>query len=1011
MFRSLPQYDVIKTEEIADVKSTGTLLRHRKSGARILLLENNDENKVFGIGFRTPPSDSTGVAHILEHSVLCGSEKFPSKDPFVELAKGSLNTFLNAMTYPDKTVYPIASCNFQDFCNLMEVYMDAVFFPNIYHKEEIFRQEGWSYILENPEDELTYNGVVYNEMKGAFSSPDDMLDREIMNSLFPDTPYGVESGGDPKVIPELKYSDFLSFHSRYYHPSNCYIYLYGDMDMEERLAWLDREYLCKYDAMEIDSAIPLQKPFDKPAELTIAYPVSEAEEEKDNTYLAWNVVVGEASDVNLSFAMAVLEYVLLSAPGAPLKQALLDAGIGKDIEGGYDGGILQPVFSVVAKFANAEDKDKFVSVIRETLQKLADAGLEKKALLAAINNLEFKFREADYGNFPRGLMYGIDTFDSWLYDDNAPFDYLKQLEVCQFLKEQTKGRYFEELIKSFLIENTHASVIVMEPECNLTAKEDERVRGKLAQYKASLSAEQIAELVENTKRLRAFQETPSTQEELEKIPLLRLSDIGKEAAPLYNKEENVDGTTLVSHEIDTNGIAYIDLLFDAAAVPGDKVEYLGVLKGILGMVDTEHYSYRELSNEIDIHSGGIYPAVDVFADTAHPGNYCAKFEMKAKVLYAELDFAFDIMEEILLTSKLTDEKRLYEIIARMKSRMQMRLNSAGHQAAANRAMSYFSGTAAFGDRTTGISFYKTTELLEEQFDDKKEELTGILKELMAVLFRKENLLVSVTAEPEALDKIKERIRLLQKKLDAACAEAAGEETADAAAGAENAGAAACADRADKVSASHGLAAPLGKKNEGFATSSQVQYVATAGNFCRAGYTYTGALRILKTIMAYEYLWTNIRVQGGAYGCMSGYGRTGDTYFVSYRDPNLGRTLQVYEGITEYLKSFSVSDRDMIKYIIGTMSEVDTPQNPQAKGARSLAAYLCHITQEDLQRERDEILSATPGNIRALAPLVEAVLKEHCICVIGNGEKIKEEKELFCEVKPLIGSGSDGSQPG
>ena len=359
------------------------------------------------------------------------------------------------------------------------------------------------------------------------------------------------------------------------------------------------------------------------------------------------------------------EYVLLSAPGAPLKQALLDAGIGKDIEGGYDGGILQPVFSVVAKFANAEDKEKFLTVIRETLQKLAAEGLEKKALLAAINNLEFKFREADYGNFPRGLMYGLDTFDSWLYDDNAPFDYLKQLEVCRFLKEQTEGRYFEELIQTFLIDNTHASILVMVPERGLTAKEDERVRQKLAQYKASLSEEQIAELVERTKKLRAFQETPSTQEELEKIPLLKLSDIGKEAAPIYNKEEMVNGTPLVHHEIDTNGIAYINLLFDTAKVPEEQVEYLGVLKGILGMVDTEHYSYRELSNEIDIHSGGIYPSVDAFADAAHPGNYCAKFGIKAKVLYSELDFAFDMMEEILLTSKLTDEKRLYEIIARM----------------------------------------------------------------------------------------------------------------------------------------------------------------------------------------------------------------------------------------------------------------------------------------------------------------------------------------------------------
>lgn len=1003
MFRSLTQYDVIKSETIDDIKSVGTLLRHRKSGARVLLLENDDENKVFNIAFRTPPTDSTGVAHILEHSVLCGSRKFPSKDPFVELAKGSLNTFLNAMTYPDKTMYPVASCNLQDFCNLMHVYMDAVFFTNIYEKEEIFRQEGWSYILEHPEDELIYNGVVYNEMKGVFSSPDDILEREIMNSLFPDTPYGVESGGDPKVIPQLKYSDFMSFHSRYYHPSNSYIYLYGDLDMEERLAWLDAEYLSKYDVLEIDSALPLQKPFAQMAELTRYYPISNNDEEKDNTYLAWSVVAGDAHDVNLSSAMAVLEYVLLSAPGAPLKQALLDAGIGKDIEGGYDGGILQPMFSVTAKYTNPEEKERFRGVIENTLRTLADEGLSRKAILAAINNLEFKFREADYGHYPRGLMYGIDAFDSWLYDEDEPFAYLRQLEVCRFLKEQTRTDYYEELIRKYLLDNPHSSLIVMIPEKGLTAKEDARVREELAAYKKTLSDAQIAELIEKTKRLRAFQETPSTKEELEAIPLLQLSDLKKETAPLYNREIDADGVPVVYHEIDTNGIAYLELLFDIKQVPQELTGYLGILKGVLGMVDTANYGYRELSNEIDIHSGGIYPSLEVFSDTAHPGSYTGKFAMKAKVLYEEIDFAFDIMEEIMMTSSLADEKRLYEIIARLKSRLQMHLTSAGHLTAATRAMSYFSPVSYFNDCTSGVGFYKLVESIEEQFEEKKAELIANLRKLMMLLFTDGNLIVGLTAQPEALEKILGRIGALKGNLPAQAAENAAIKGAEADSigtahdGAESAD----AEKADKETALRGVPE---KKNEGFETSSQVQYVAMAGNFCKAGYYYTGALRILKVIMAYEYLWSNIRVQGGAYGCMSGYGRTGDTYFVSYRDPNLKRTVEVYEGIADYLKNFSVDERDMCKYIIGTMSEVDTPLNPAAKGARSMSAYLSNITQQDLQRERDEILSANPGTIRALAPLVEAVIAQENLCVIGNEEKIAAEAELFMERKPLIGKG-------
>ncbi|MDO4522763.1 MAG: insulinase family protein [Eubacteriales bacterium] len=984
MFRSLPQYDVIKTEQIEDVKSTGTLLRHKKSGARIFLLENEDENKVFDICFRTPPTDSTGVAHILEHSVLCGSKRFPSKDPFVELVKGSLNTFLNAMTYPDKTMYPVASCNQQDFNNLMHVYMDAVFFPNIYEREEIFRQEGWSYVLEKPEDELTYNGVVYNEMKGVFSSPDDVLEREIMNSLFPDTPYGIESGGDPKVIPELKYSEFLDFHRKFYHPSNSYIFLYGDMDMEERLSWLDQEYLSKFDVLEVDSKIPLQKPFEKMKELDVTYSISNTDEERDNTYLAYNLVAGDVLDVKLSAAMAMIEYVLLDAPGAVLKQALLDAGIGKDVEGGYDSGIRQPYFSVIVKNSNPEQKERFLEILNQVLREQVQQGLEEKALLAAINNYEFKFREADYGRYPKGLMYGIDSFDSWLYDENAPFDYLRQLEVCSFLKEQMGSGYFEGLIETYLLDNPHSSLIVMRPQKGQTAQEDERVRRSLAGYKASLNEDEIAELVEKTARLRAFQETPSTKEELEAIPLLRLSDIGTETAPLYNQELRVEDTLLLYHEIDTNGIAYLDLLFDTKEVPEELRSCMGLLKNVLGMVDTEHYGYRDLSNEINIHSGGIYPTLNVYADMKGNGKASGKLEMRAKVLYDQLEFAFGMMEEILFCSKLEDEKRLYEIVAQAKARLQVHLTGSGHTTAATRAMSYFSETSAFNDAVSGIAFYKFIEAAEEQFAEKKQSLIAEMRKLLQLILRKENLMVSVTAEPKALKQIEERIRCFIERLKEWERQSAkdGEPVQDHAADMGNAEA--CG------------------RNEGFATSSQVQYVAMAGNFRKAGYPYHGALRILRVIMGYEYLWTNVRVRGGAYGCMSGFGRTGDSYFVSYRDPNLEKTLEVYRGIAEYVKKFEVDDRDMCKYIIGTMSELDTPLNPKAKGERSLSAWLGNITQEDLQQERDEILSANWETIRRLAPLMEAIIGANQLCVVGNEEKIAANEELFGEVKPLIG---------
>lgn len=974
MFRSLPQYEIIKTEEIEDIKSRGTLLRHKKSGARVLLLENEDENKVFNIAFRTPPADSTGVAHILEHSVLCGSKKFPSKDPFVELAKGSLNTFLNAMTYPDKTMYPIASCNFQDFCNLMEVYMDAVFYPNIYQKEEIFRQEGWSYVLENPEDDVIYNGVVYNEMKGAFSSPDDVLDREILNSLYPDTTYGMESGGDPKNIPDLKYEDFLAFHKKYYHPSNSYIYLYGDCDMEERLSWLDREYLSKFEKTQVDSEIRIQSAFEHPVELETSYSVCDEEEETDNTYLAYNWSVGDVLDADLSAAISIVEYVLLEAPGAPLRQALLDEKVGKDVEGSYDSGVRQPYFSVIAKNSNPEKKEAFLEVIRKVLKEQAENGLEERALLAGIHNLEFKLREADFGHFPKGLMYGIDAFDSWLYDEDAPFSYLKQIRSCEFLKSKIGTGYYEELIRKYLLENPHASLIIMRPQVGLTEKEEERVKEKLAAYKASLAEEEITQMIEKTKKLRAFQETPSTKEELEKIPLLQLKDIKKEAAPLYNQPIDVDGTMLLHHDLDTNGIAYLNVLFDTAGLNAKQLSYLGILKCVLGMVDTEHFSYHELSNEIHICSGGIYPASDVFADLKHPGEYRAAFEMKAKVLYDRVDFAFDMIEEILFTSDLSNQKRLHEILARLKSRMQVRLTSAGHSTAATRAMAHFSPVSAFNERTGGIELYRLVEWTEEHFEEQYQELVQNLREVLCLLLTREGLMISLTSEKVILPKVEARIRKFKEKLNAS---------------------------SDRQRNSRPEEILISDANEGLMTASQVQYVALAGNFCKYGCKYDGALRILRTIMGYEYLWTNIRVQGGAYGCMSGFGKTGDSYLVSYRDPNLGRTLQVYQGIPEYLKNFTVDDRDMCKYIIGTISECDTPMNPAAKGNRSLNAWMSHVTEEDLQEERDQILQAKEESIRALEPLLRAVLEHGNICVIGGTEKIQSEKETFEQIRPLI----------
>ena len=968
--QDLSAYEIIKEQKLEDLNSKGYLLRHKKSGARISVISNDDENKVFYIGFRTPPKDSTGVAHIIEHTVLCGSDKFPVKDPFVELVKGSLNTFLNAITYSDKTVYPVASCNDKDFANLMDVYLDAVFHPNIYKKKEIFKQEGWHYELEDQDAPITINGVVYNEMKGAFSSPEGVLDRLVLNSLFPDTPYSNESGGDPERIPELTYENYLEFHKTYYHPSNAFIYLYGNMDIVEKLVWLDKEYLCNYEEITVDSKIPLQKPFDAPREVREKYSIASDESTEDNTYISYNMAIGTTLDPKLYLAFDVLDYALLNAPGAPLKKALLDAKIGKDIMGSYDSSTYQPIFSVAAKNANPEQKEEFVRIIRDTLKEQVEKGINKKALLAGINSSEFKYREADYGQFPKGLIYGLQSLDSWLYDEKEPFMHLEAAPVFAFLKEMTKTDYFEKLIQEYMLDNTHVSIVMIEPECGLNAKKEKKLEEQLAAYKASLSADEIKALIEDTAHLKQYQEEPSPKEDLEKIPMLKRSDMKKEASPFINEVRDCDGTTVLFHEMFTNRINYLDFLFDVTDLSEEEIPYLGILKAVLGYMNTSRYGYADLANEINLYTGGVSSSIGVYPSVKKPDSYHAKYEVRTKVLYENTDKAMDIIKDILGTTDITDEKRLYEILAQAKSRLQMSLSSAGHSVSAIRAMSYFSKTAYYNDMTGGIALYRVIADYEEHFEEKKGMLIERLDALRKKIFCKERLMVSLTADREGYDAAVKEIGGLKEILGSGAPQAA-------------------------VPVLNCV-----KKNEGFLDASQVQYVSRAGNFVKRGFSYTGALRILKVILSYDYLWLNVRVKGGAYGCMSGFMRNGDSYFTSYRDPNLGKTNEIYEKTPEYLKNFDADERDMTKYIIGTISDLDTPLNPSAKGSRSLSAYLTGVTYADVQKERDEVINAEPENIRALADLIEAVLSDHNLCVIGNEDAVKKEKALFDTIEKL-----------
>ena len=960
----MTSYRLVEKKKIEDLNSMSYLLEHKKSGARIALLSNDDENKVFYIGFRTPPEDSTGVAHILEHSVLEGSRDFPVKDPFIELAKGSLNTFLNAMTYPDKTVYPVASCNDKDFQNLMHVYLDAVFYPNIYKEPKIFEQEGWHYEMESPEDELSINGVVYNEMKGAFSSPDDVLEREITNILFPDTSYSNESGGDPEAIPDLTYEQFLDFHRKYYHPSNSYIYLYGNMDMAEKLEYLDEAYLSHFDRITVDSEIGVQAPFEACAEAGKFYPITESEPEEDNTYLTYNIVVGDSLDRERYIAFQILDYALCSAPGAPLKQALLDKGIGKDIYSYYESGIRQSYFTIVAKNANLDRKAEFVECIEENLRSLSQKGIDKKALRAGLNFYEFRYREADFGSYPAGLMYGLQVLDSWLYDDAKPFIHIEAGETYKKLREKAETSYFEELIRECMLENTHKGILTLAPRKGLAEERDRILTEKLAALKESFGSEQIQEVVEETHALLEYQETPDSKEALATIPLLKREDIRKEAEPLVNEIRKTGDTTVMYHDIFTNHISYFRFLFDVKQVPEELFPYIGILKSVLGYVDTENFTYGELFHEINMETGGITSVTNFFTNARNLSNCLVTFEMKAKTLEDNLPRTVQLVEEIMLKSKFDDGKRLYEILAELKSRLQSNLISSGHSVAASRAMSYFSRPAAIQEQVNGMPFYRLVADLEKNFDSRREDLQHKLEALVRCIFRPENLMLDYVGTE---DHYEEFIALAGQVKEALYKE--------------------------PVETKPFVIEPV-KRNEGFLSASQVQYVCRAGNFINKGLAYTGALKVLKVMMSYEYLWQEIRVKGGAYGCMCAFGKSGDSYFVSYRDPNLKSTVEAYEKAADFIEAFDGDERTMTQYIIGAVSELDTPLNPAAKGLRGMSSYLTNQTYEDYQRERDELLGADVNTIRSLAAVIRAFMEDDCLCVVGNDNRLKEDKEMF-----------------
>ncbi len=962
-------YEIIEHRWISDLNSDGYILMHKKTGACVTLLLNDDDNKVFYIGFKTPPKDSTGVAHILEHSVLCGSKKFPIKDPFVELAKGSLNTFLNAMTYPDKTVYPVASCNDKDFRNLIDVYLDAVFNPNIYTNEKIFRQEGWHYELESTDDELKLNGVVYNEMKGVFSSPDDIVEREIMNSLYPDSTYGIESGGDPDFIPELTYEQFLEFHSKYYHPSNSFIYLYGKLDAEVYLDFIDREYLSSYDHLDVDSDIIPAQPFASVKEISKEYSVLEGDSE-EGTYLTYGLSAGTSLDKELYIALDVLDYVLVSAPGALIKKALYDNGIGDEVYSSVETGIYQPYFAITAKGTTPDRRDDFKRIIEEEIKKASEK-LPEKALKAALNIFEFRYREADFGSYPRGLMLGLQALDSWLYDKNAPFMHIEENDTFAKLRKGISEGLFEDLVRKYFIENNHKMIMTVTPKEGLTKMKEDALKEKLSKIKGSLSSEELQKIVDENIALKKYQETPDSPEDLKKIPMLERGDLKKEPSFPVNEERKAGDIPVLFHDVFTNGISYSALLFSLKYVPEDLYPYAGLLSGLLGLVDTKEHEYDDLFNEINIHTGGIRPSFANYTDY-RTDDISSYILIRAKYLRDERSQTFKLLKEIIADSDYTDSKRLLEILNEAKMKLQSAMQSAGHVVASIRASSYFSKDAWIFDKISGSSYYRFICDLTDNFEDRKEDLIKKLYEVSSYVFRPDNMMADFTGTEEDYLGYEEEVSKLSSELSS--------------------------DIALKESV---LSFEPVKKNEGLKLAGQVQFVALAGNYRNKGLEYTGALKVLKVMMGYDYLWNKVRVLGGAYGCMSAFKKNGDSYFVSYRDPNLKGTVDVFKGAADYIRNIELDDRQVLQYIIGALADLDAPLTPSGKGSYSLGTYLSGISNEDIIKERRELLEVDNDIIRSLSDYISAFVSDDNLCVVGNAEAIEENKDMFMNMEQLI----------
>ena len=929
-------FKLVYSQPLPDLKATLHRFTYWKNGADVIWLERDDDNKSFGIAFRTVPQDSTGIFHILEHSVLNGSEKYPLREPFVDLLKSSLATFINALTFPDKTMYPFSSRNDKDFLNLMDVYMDAVFHPLSLKDPHSFRQEGWHYELDNPDGELTINGVVFNEMKGAYTSPDSLIRDCLDRQLFPDTCYGKDSGGDPDHIPELTYEDYKANHRRFYHPSNSYIFLDGKVDTDAVFAKLD-SFLCEYDRIDPDSDIATQEPV-TPPEMTEYYAIGPEDDGTNKAIMGMGWVYGTYADILKNMAVGILTDVLAGSNDAPLSSALLESGLCEDVALGRSDGTKQSYVALVLKNCDPAKKDEIRALVYETLRKQAEEGIDKKRLAGVLSRTEFASREKDFGGFPKGLVYGIESMNTWLYGGD-PADALNIDGLFAPLAEMAENGGYEQLIREVFLDSRHHADVIMLPSATIADEKREAEKKRLAEIKAGWTDEQIRQVMDDFKTLREKQNRVDTPEQHALLPRLTLDDLPPKRTPAPTVTGEADGTVLLHQDVDSSGISYLTLYFSLADMPAEELSRAAILARLMGDVATENYDVAALHAETNEKLGrlSIYAQLHAGRKRAEPF-----VTVNVAVLENRKQDAVRLLDEILNRSVFTDEAYILNILRQGRIGTEQGIMMGGNAYAARHAGAALTPTGAMNEALQGIGFLRVLQKTEKEFGA---DTLAWLDAMRKRIFVRNRVTASLTGEMDEAW-VKAVLAVLP----------AGEKGEEA------------------------VYTPAQRRADGFSIPSEIGFAARAAVLLPEN---NGAAQVAGNFLTYDYLWNTIRVKGGAYGTSFRVTETGNMEITSYRDPHAAQSLDSFCETARVLREFSNGEDDLTQYIVSTIGRIDPLRTPRSVGDEAAWMYFSGTTEEDLCRDWDQVIHTTKDDLRKLADTIGKACDESVVCVVGG----------------------------